>query len=112
MGTEFKKVIMKAEDFDWDNFDKRQFMSFTFTEDELMNEENQKMIQGLKDDGVRVVPMEKGDSIILYSEEPIKLGETYRDIKNAVVTKLFYTPKKWWQFWIKKKQIGFELTWV
>lgn len=62
------------------------------------------------DGTTRLHKLESGDSFIVKSEEPVKLGGLYRHY-GAIVSQIFYEPKKWWQFWKKKKQIGFQVTW-
>lgn len=36
---------------------------------------------------------------------PYAVGDKYKDY-NAVVEKIVYTPKKWWEFWKHKKVLG------
>ncbi len=58
----------------------------------------------------RVMPLGKGDSIFITSSEPVHVGDTYKNY-NALISEIFYTPKKWWQFWKKKEQLGYQVTW-
>ena len=36
---------------------------------------------------------------------PYKVGDFYEKY-NAYIERIIYFPKKWWQFWKKKKVIG------
>lgn len=62
------------------------------------------------DGTARVRELHTGDSFIVKSTESVKLGGQYKNYE-AVVTKIYYEPKKWWQFWKKKKQTSFQVTW-
>ena len=59
----------------------------------------------------RLYRVARGDRIFLYSDEEVKVSETYKNYP-AIVTKIVYSPKKWWQFWKKKKQVGFQILWL
>ena len=59
---------------------------------------------------VRVQPLQSGYVIYISSQEPVKIGEQYKDYP-AFISRIIYEPKKWWQFWKRKKQIGYEVTW-
>mgnify|MGYP003571383856 CR=1 FL=1 len=69
-----------------------------------------KVLENPADGTARVHELRAGDSFIVKSAESVKLGGVYRHY-GAIVTKIYYEPKKWWQFWKKKKQIGFQVTW-
>ena len=56
----------------------------------------------------RLYRIQRGDRIFLYSDEKVKIGCLYRNYP-AIVTKIEYLPKKWWQFWKKKKQVRFQI---
>ena len=36
---------------------------------------------------------------------PYTVGDKYKDY-NAVIEKIIYMPKKWWEFWKHKKVLG------
>lgn len=59
---------------------------------------------------VRAIPLSKGDTLYIMSEISVRLGDYYKDT-NGVITQILYEPKKWWKFWIKKKQIGYMVQW-
>ena len=61
--------------------------------------------------GARLCRVQRGDRIFLYGDEEVALGAPYRDYP-AIVTKIDYLPKKWWQFWKKKQQVGFQIMWL
>ena len=61
--------------------------------------------------GARLYRVQRGDRIFIYGNEEVKLGAPYRNYP-AIVTKIEYTHKKWWQFWKKKEQIGFLIEWL
>ena len=46
-----------------------------------------------------IIPVENNESF------PYTVGDKYKDY-NAVVEKIIYTPKKWWEFWKHKKVLG------
>lgn len=52
----------------------------------------------------------KGDTLILQDATPVKIGDRHKKYP-AKVTQIFYEPRKWWQFWKKKKQSGYMLQW-
>ena len=41
----------------------------------------------------------------------VKVGDKYKDYP-AVVSRIDYKSKKWWQFWKKKEIIGYQVMWV
>lgn len=59
----------------------------------------------------RVVPLEKGDSFYLVGSRNVKAGDKYKDYP-AIVSRIDYKPKKWWQFWKKKEMIGCLILWL
>lgn len=59
----------------------------------------------------RVTPLHSGDVIFIKSKEPVAIGDKYKNYP-ARVSKVFYKPRQWWQFFKKKEQIGFTLKWV
>lgn len=56
-------------------------------------------------------PLSKGDEIMIYTVEPVKLGGKYHNLNN-IVTEIMYYPKPWWKFWQKKKQLGCKVRWL
>ena len=53
-----------------------------------------------------------GDELYIYDEENIvKVGDKFRDYP-AVIAEVHYKPKKWWQFWKRKKQVGYRVRWL
>jgi hypothetical protein len=61
--------------------------------------------------GVRVCALKKGDCIYFVGNHDVKIGEKYKD-HPAIVSRIDYKPKKWWQFWKKKEMIGYQVMWV
>lgn len=59
---------------------------------------------------VRAVPLQAGDSIFIASSDPVKVGDQYENYP-AKINCIYYEPKKWWQFWKKKKQLGYSVIW-
>lgn len=59
----------------------------------------------------RLYRVQRGDRIFLYSDEEVRVGSPYKNYP-AIITKIAYSPKKWWQFWKKKKQVGFQILWL
>lgn len=51
-----------------------------------------------------------GDTFFIKDASPVRVGDWYRDYP-AKVHQVFYESKKWWQFWKKKKQIGYLVRW-
>ena len=57
---------------------------------------------------LRAFNLSSGDSIIIIDDTRlVEIGERYNH--RCIISKIFYTPKKWWQFWKKKKQLGYEI---
>lgn len=62
------------------------------------------------DSTARAIPLSKGDSIFVTSPEPVHIGSPYKNY-SATISQVFYKPKKWWQFWKRKEQLGYQITW-
>ena len=57
----------------------------------------------------RVALISSGDVIWMsYNGEIYKLGDKYKDF-NAIISGVDYEPKSWWQFWKKKKILGYRI---
>lgn len=65
----------------------------------------------LDENVVRAVPLQTGDSIFIASSDPVKVGDQYDDYV-AIISQVYYEPKRWWEFWKKKKQLGYRVEWV
>lgn len=61
--------------------------------------------------GVMVYALKKGDRIYFKGNCDVKIGEKYKD-HPAIVSRIDYKPKKWWQFWKKAEIIGYQVTWI
>lgn len=61
--------------------------------------------------GVRVYALKKGDRIYFVGNHDVKVGDKYKD-HPAIVSRIVYKPKKWWQFWKKKEMVGYQVMWV
>ena len=61
--------------------------------------------------GARAYPMKKGDCIYIIGNHNVKVGDKYEDYP-AIVSRIDYKPKKWWQFWKKKEMIGYQVMWI
>ena len=59
----------------------------------------------------RVVKLDKGDSFYLVGSRNVKTGDKYEDYP-AIVSRIDYKPKKWWQLWKKKEMIGCQILWL
>lgn len=59
----------------------------------------------------RAVKLQKGDSFYLSGSLNVKVGDKY-ETYPAVVSHVYYKPKKWWQFWKKKEMIGCQILWL
>lgn len=55
-------------------------------------------------------PLNTGDTIFIKDAIPVHVGDWYRNYP-AKVCQIYYENKKWWQFWKKKKQIGYLVRW-
>ena len=57
----------------------------------------------------RVALISSGDVLrIGYDGDTYKLGDKYKDF-NAIISLVYYEPKSWWQFWKKKKILGYRI---
>ena len=57
----------------------------------------------------RVALISSGDVIWMsYNGEIYKLGDKYKDF-NAIISGVYYESKSWWQFWKKKKILGYRI---
>lgn len=61
--------------------------------------------------GVRAYRVKKGDCIYIVGNHNVKVGDKYKDCP-AIVSRIDYKPKKWWQFWKKKEMVGYQIIWV
>lgn len=61
--------------------------------------------------GVRAYAVKKGDCIYIVGNHNVKVGDKYEDYP-AIVSRIDYKPKKWWQFWKKKEMVGYQIIWV
>ena len=64
----------------------------------------------LDDNLIRAVPLQTGDSIFIASSDPVNVGDQYGDYA-ATIVEVYYEPKRWWEFWKKKKQLGYRVEW-
>lgn len=59
----------------------------------------------------RAYCLKSGDRLyVTNNSENVTLGDCYDGIPGLVITQIDYSQKRWWQFWKKKKQIGFVIT--
>ena len=57
----------------------------------------------------RVALISSGDVVwIGYDGDTYKLGDKYKDF-NAIISGVYYESKSWWQFWKKKKILGYRI---
>lgn len=64
------------------------------------------------DGKIKTHKLDSGD--VLYipnTNKDVRVGDKFMDY-SAVVIKICYAPKKWWQFWKTKKQIGCYVRWI
>lgn len=61
--------------------------------------------------GTRVCALHKGDCIYFVGNHDVKVGDKYEDYP-AIVSRIDYKPKKWWQFWKKKEMVGYQVMWI
>ena len=61
--------------------------------------------------GARVCALHKGDCIYIVGNHDVKVGDKYKD-QPAIVSRIDYKPKKWWQFWKKKEMAGYQIIWI
>ena len=60
-------------------------------------------------ENARVALISSGDVIWMsYNGEIYKLGDKYKDF-NAIISGVYYESKSWWQFWKKKKILGYRI---
>lgn len=60
----------------------------------------------------RARKLTSGDELYVGDEENIvKVGDKFKDYP-AVISEVYYEPKKWWQFWKRKKQVGYRVRWL
>lgn len=50
-----------------------------------------------------------GLSVSLMGDNPPKVGERWEKCSALLCRKIFYEPRKWWQFWKKKEPLMYEL---
>ena len=60
---------------------------------------------------IRVHALEKGDCIYFVGSHNVKVGDKYKD-HPAIVSRIYYKSKKWWQFWKKKEMVGYQVMWI
>ena len=58
----------------------------------------------------RLMPLSRGVTLVIQDTNPVKIGDKYRNY-SAKIIQIFYEPKKWWQLWKKKKQLGYMVKW-
>ena len=97
-----QKIVIKAEDFP-------RNMPFADFSDNIT--ENIILQQMLQDMGIKPIPMSSGDTIFIVDKTKVKIGDRYKN-ENAIVDKVYYKPKKWWQWFKKRKQIGYTVRWL
>lgn len=61
--------------------------------------------------GVRAYAVKKGDFMYIVGNHNVKVGDKYEDYP-AIVSRIDYKPKQWWQFWKKKEMIGCQVMWI
>lgn len=61
--------------------------------------------------GARLYALKQGDCIYFKGNHDVKVGDKYKD-HPAIVSRIDYKPKKWWQFWKKKEMIGYQVMWL
>ena len=55
--------------------------------------------------------LERGDEFVIRDNgEKYKVGDRVKDYP-ATVHSIIYYPKKWWQFWKKKKPFAYIISW-
>lgn len=59
----------------------------------------------------RLYAIQSGDEFVVQDPSPVTIGDKYMDWPTKIV-EVIYEPKKWWQFWKKKKQLGYIVLWV
>ena len=60
-------------------------------------------------ENARVALISSGDVIWMsYNGEIYNIGDKYKDF-NAIISVVYYESKSWWQFWKKKKILGYRI---
>lgn len=59
----------------------------------------------------RAVKLERGDRIYLMGNHNVKVGCQYENYP-AVISRIDYKLKKWWQFWKRREMIGCQILWL
>ena len=60
-------------------------------------------------ENARVALISSGDVIWMsYNGEIYNIGDKYKDF-NAIISGVYYESKSWWQFWKKKKILGYRI---
>lgn len=59
----------------------------------------------------RVYKLTSGDVLFIPDTNPVKLGDKYKNYP-ATISQIVFEPKKWWQFWKHKRQIGYQVRWL
>ena len=85
-----KKIYAKTEDYP------KEFINYKSVDD---------VAYAMK---MRVAEVGKGDRIyISFSGRVYKVGEKYDFWDGAIISKIYYEPRKWWQFWKQKRILGY-----
>ena len=53
--------------------------------------------------------LESGDEFFMTCDRKYKMGDNYMNNK-FVISDIYYQHHKWWQFWKRKKIIGYAVT--
>ena len=101
----FYKSVIKAEDFP--ECCASADTPLTFDINAGLSDGEKEILKYMKS---IALPLESGHIMYISSQEPVKIGGRYKDYP-AFISRIIYEPKKWWQFWKRKKQIGYEVTW-
>lgn len=59
----------------------------------------------------KVITLQKGDTVFISDKYEGKVGDKYKNYP-AIVSHIYYTPRKWYQFWKKKEPFGIQVTWI
>ena len=60
---------------------------------------------------IRTRKLTLGDILYIADCNTVKIGGKFKDYP-AIINQIYYEPKKWWQFWKHKKQIGYSVRWL
>lgn len=61
----------------------------------------------------RICEVTKGDQIFIsFSGRVYKLGEKHDFWDGAIISRIYYEPRKWWQFWKQKKILGYIVDFI